>query len=116
MSGMVAQRVTVEARERVRSLVAVAPVPASGLPLDASSQALFGSSTTHDDAWLAISDMMTGGRLLPAWHRQQLAALRRTVDPAAYLGFPGMWTGTDFAASLRGTEDLPALERVSQMA
>ncbi len=108
MSGMVAQRVSLDARERVRSVVAVTPVPASGVPLDAQSQAMFESTSTSDAAWIAVAKMMTGERLPQRWYERELAHFRASVEPAAYLRFLAMWTATDFSAEMSALT-VPAL-------
>ena len=61
MSGMIAQRVCVDAKSRVKSLLAITPMTAGGVPLDADGIALFKGAATEDDKWLAVSKMVTSG-------------------------------------------------------
>lgn len=108
MSGKIAQRVTLDHKARVKSLIAVTPVPASGVPIDATSRALFESAADNDDNWKSIARMLTDGRLGEAWYAAKLASFKDNVDRVAFLGFLEMWTGENFAAEL-GVIELPTL-------
>ena len=113
MSGMVAQRVVLDAPRRVRSLVAVTPVGAGGLPLDADGPALFASATSSDTSWQVVSKMVTSNRLPQRWYDTKLQQFRSTVDPQAFLRFLDMWTRTDFVAEMADLET-PALVLVGR--
>jgi len=67
MGGMAIQRVLADAPRRVEKLVAVTPVPASGLPFDAESWKLFEGAARSLDNRRGILDFSTGGRLSKAW-------------------------------------------------
>ncbi|MBK7928319.1 MAG: alpha/beta hydrolase [Bryobacterales bacterium] len=118
MSGMVAQRLAANAPDRVKSLIAVTPVPASGVPLDAAGQALFSSAIGDDGDWKTIAHMITGNRLTPLWHESNLHEFRSQVNPAAATGFLRMWSATDFHREVKqlpvpvlavvGRHDFPA--------
>ncbi len=73
MSGMIAQRVTLDFAERVRSLVAVTPVPTSGVPADADGLALFRASATDGTSFKQVARLLTGDRLTERWYDQRLA-------------------------------------------
>lgn len=96
MSAMVAQRIAADAPTRLKSLIAVTPVPASGIALDPDGYAMFTSAVTSDDNWKAIANMLTGNRLTDHWHGSSLREFRDHVDPRAAAGFLRMWSGTDF--------------------
>lgn len=108
MSGMVAQRVCVDAASRVKSLLAITPVTAGGVPLDADGEALFRGAVTDDGKWLAVAKMVTSGRLPERWYRTKLEQFRATVSPEAFLQFLDMWTKTNFTADMPGMP-MPAL-------
>lgn len=108
MSGMIAQRVGVDARERVRALVCVTPVAASGMPLDAPSRAMFAAAATSEAQWTAIAKMLTSSRLPERWYAAQFRQFRGTVRPEAALGYLEMFAGTDFSAEMTGLP-MPAL-------
>lgn len=102
MSGMIAQRVCVDASARVRSLVAITPVTAAGMPLDDASRQMFSAAATSDAEWLAIAKMLTSARLPERWYDSQLKHFRDNVRPEAALGFLQMFSTTNFAAEMAG--------------
>lgn len=108
MSGQIAQRATLDFRTRVKTLIAVTPAPASGVPIDAAARELFVGAARDGDKWKTIARMLTGSRLGETWYDAKLASFRETVDPGAFLGFLDMWTREDFAGEL-GIVDIPAL-------
>lgn len=108
MSGMIAQRVCVEAGSRVRSLVAITPVTAAGMPLDETGARLFRGAAANDEHWLTISKMVTSHRLPEQWYLGKLRQFRSSVSSAACLGYLEMFSGTDFSAEMRGLP-MPAL-------
>jgi pimeloyl-ACP methyl ester carboxylesterase len=67
MGGMAAARVLVEAPGRVRSLVALNPVSASGYPFDDAGWELFSSAVQDDAKRATIIDLITGNRLTARW-------------------------------------------------
>lgn len=108
MSGMIAQRVCVDAASRVKSLLAITPVTAAGVPLDADGTALFRGAATEDEQWLTVAKMVTAGRLPERLYRTKLAQFRASVSPEAFLKFLDMWTKTDSSAEMQGMP-MPAL-------
>lgn len=101
MSGMIAQYLAVEAPERVKSVVAVSPVPAAGFKTGPDAMSRLRAIVTDDDALRAAVAARTGNRYGRPWLDRKLAAARR-ADPAAMLGYLDMFTGSDFAARLAG--------------
>ena len=67
MGGMAVQRVLADVPKRVEKLVAVTPVPASGVPFDPESWKLFEGAARSLDNRRGIIDFSTGGRLSKAW-------------------------------------------------
>lgn len=108
MSGMIAQRVCVEVPKRVRSLVAITPVTAAGMPMDAQTKGVFTAAATQDEAWLGLADMFTSARLPKRWYAEELAAFRRDVDASGPLGYLEMLQGPAFADAMQGLT-IPAL-------
>lgn len=102
MSGMVAQRLCVDATARVQSLTAVTPVTAAGMALDDASLQMFAAATAQDTPWLAIARMMTSASLPERWYREQLRQFRADVDPQASLGYLKMFSSTRFAEQMQG--------------
>lgn len=101
MGGMAAQRVAVDAPERVLSLVGVTPVPASGVPMPPEVAAVFARVATDDTAARNVIAGSLGRRLSPALTEHILAFTRRTATSAAMAGYGLAFTQTDFSAEAR---------------
>ncbi|SCX73666.1 alpha/beta fold hydrolase [Variovorax sp. EL159] len=104
MGGMVAQRVAVDAPDRIQAAVCVTPVPASGVPLPEEVSAMFASATRSDQAALGVIEPSLGSRLTPALARWVLAHQRATAAPDAFEDYFHAFSKTDFsdkAAALR---------------
>lgn len=108
MGGMAAQRVALDAPGRVKSIVAVTPVPASGVPLDEDGQALFNGAPDNDDNRYTILDFTTGNRLSSFWLKGKVRASREQTTRDAYAGYLKAWTETNFADEVNGL-NLPVL-------
>jgi pimeloyl-ACP methyl ester carboxylesterase len=63
MSGVAIQHVLLQAPARVRRIVGVAPIPASGLPLGEAEWALFSGAAASSDNRAVIVNFSTGSRL-----------------------------------------------------
>ncbi len=108
MGGMAMQRVALDAPSRVKSGVAVTPVPASGVPLDEDGRALFGGAPDNDDNRRMILDFTTGNRLSGRWLDTKVKASRETTTRDAFAGYLVAWSQTDFSDEVKGL-DLPVL-------
>ncbi|NEW36034.1 alpha/beta hydrolase [Nocardia cyriacigeorgica] len=102
MSGLAIQRVLVAAPERVRALVAVAGVPASGGGLAGERRAMFDRAIDDRDARAIIIDRSTGSRRGERWvdilterslRRSRNEALRPYLDS---------WADGDFHTEIIG--------------
>ncbi len=97
MTGMVAQRIALDAPKQVKSIIAVCPVSAQGMPLDDESWAFF-VSTTHDDN--AYKDLMRGvcqDSLSDGWLNAKTAWNRARSTEASRKGYLTMFSKTNFA-------------------
>lgn len=103
MSGLIAQFLAATAVERVISVVAISPVPASGFPADAAGLARMTAILDDDDAARAAIDARTGGRYGRGWLDRKLAMTRQSATREAMLGFLAMFTGSDITEQVRGT-------------
>lgn len=113
MGGKAAQRVVAMAPQRIRKLVGISPVPASGTGFDADTATFFAGAATDPATRRAIINRSTGGRLPARWLdtmiEQSLA--RSTVEAfAAYLPH---WSAEDFHELVDGTP-VPALAIVGR--
>jgi len=96
MGGKAAQRVLADAPDRVRKLVGISPVPASGVPFDEAGAALFRDAIGNPAARRTIIDVGTGGRYHNVWLDQMVGHSVRRSTAAAFAGYLDSWSGTDF--------------------
>lgn len=101
MGGMAMEQLALLAPGRVRKLVAVAPVPSCGVPLDAPVRAQFLAASDSVDARRAIIDRSTGGRLPPAWLDWKARYSWEHSDRAAFAASFLAWSGMDFSAEVK---------------
>ncbi|MGW4567141.1 alpha/beta fold hydrolase [Streptomyces sp. NPDC004561] len=108
MGGAVAQRLLALAPQRLRRIVGVSPVPASGLPLAGEQGALFTDAAHRAENRRAIIDITTGGRRPAAWLDRMVARSLDRSDAKAFRAWLDSWAGEDFHAEVTGSE-VPAL-------
>lgn len=101
MGGMAMEQLALLAPGRVRKLVAVAPVPSCGVPLDATARAQFLAAAGSVAARRAIIDRSTGGRLPPAWLDWKTRYSWEHSDQAAFAASFLAWAGMDFSADVK---------------
>ncbi|MEV6113191.1 alpha/beta hydrolase [Streptomyces sp. NPDC052109] len=108
MGGAVAQRVAAAAPDRLRRMVGVSPVPASGVPLAGEQGALFTDAAHRPEYRRAIIDFTTGGRRPAAWLDRMVARSLERSDARAFRSWLDSWAGDDFHTDVVGSE-VPAL-------
>ncbi|GGO58494.1 esterase [Streptomyces daqingensis] len=104
MGGSVMQRVYADAPERVRALVGVSPVPASGVPFDEQSWALFSGAADSNGNRRAIIDFTTGNRLTGVWLDAMVRHSAENSDRDAFAAYLDAWARTDFHTEIEGAE------------
>ncbi len=104
MSGKVAQRMVVDAGERVKSVVALAPTPASRLDLPEEQVAFF-KATVHDrEAAVTALDVLTGNRLSRTWMERKVEHWHQVADRSMCAAYLDMIISEDFSEELRGAQ------------
>ncbi|WP_055566857.1 alpha/beta fold hydrolase [Streptomyces atriruber] len=103
MGGSVAQRVLATAPHRVRRLVGVSPVPASGLRLPPDQWELFASAAHDPENRRAIIDFTTGGVRPRAWLDRMVRRSVEVSDVKAFRAWLDSWTGDDFRTEVDGS-------------
>jgi pimeloyl-ACP methyl ester carboxylesterase len=104
MGGMAIQQVLVDAPARVLKLVAITPVPASGVPFDEHTWAFFASAAGNAEARKAIIDNTTGQRLSDYWLTQMVRHSLENSTTEAFAAYLLAWARTDFSERVRGNE------------
>ncbi|MFI9804401.1 alpha/beta fold hydrolase [Streptomyces sp. NPDC052301] len=108
MGGAVAQRLLSLAPHRLRRIVGVSPVPASGMPLPGEQGALFTDAAHRPENRRAIIDFTTGSRRPAAWLDRMVARSLERSDAKAFRAWLDSWAGDDFHADVEGSQ-VPAL-------
>ncbi|GHJ37018.1 alpha/beta fold hydrolase [Streptomyces sp. TS71-3] len=114
MGGSVVQRAVALAPGRVRRIVGVSPVPASGLPLPPEQWLLFSSAASRPENRRAILDITTGGRCPSAWLDRMVRRSLERVDAKAFRAWLDSWAGEDFHDRIEGSP-VPALALVGAL-
>lgn len=104
MTGMVVERISIDATERVKSVVAIGPVSASGVPLSDEERAWFLSTIHNDDNCRELANRITGKRLSRQWLEYKLKLARETRNADAAVDYFNMWTKTNFAHEAAGVK------------
>jgi pimeloyl-ACP methyl ester carboxylesterase len=100
MGGKVAQRIAVDAPAKVRRIVAVTPVGAGAVPLDAATRALFAGAQYDPEKRFRIIDHSTGGRLSRRWIQGMVERSQARSRPEAFGAYFRAWADTNFAAAV----------------
>lgn len=98
MSGKAVQKVAIDAGTRVKSVVAITPVPAIALPFDDDTFGFFASACEKDEAALAIISQSTGNRLSPIWVSNVLRRARETSKAEAFHNYMRSFIRDDLSA------------------
>lgn len=108
MGGAVAQRLLSVAPHRLRRIVGVSPVPASGLPLPGEQGVLFADAAHRPENRRTIIDFTSGSRRPAAWLDRMVDRSLERSDAKAFRAWLDSWAGEDFRADVEGSE-VPAL-------
>jgi pimeloyl-ACP methyl ester carboxylesterase len=104
MSGVAVQHVLALASHRVRRLVGVAPVPATGLPLGESEWSLFAAAATSPASRAMIVNYSTGSRLTPVFIDTIVRHSLDNSDVGAFGCYLPSWARADILARVKGNE------------
>jgi pimeloyl-ACP methyl ester carboxylesterase len=97
MGGKAAQKVAMDAGARVRSVVAVTPVPASALPFDDAVFGFFTTACEQDRTALALMGDSVGNRVSKTWLELMLRRARDAAKPEAFKSYMRSFIKDDFA-------------------
>ncbi|MGW1680032.1 alpha/beta fold hydrolase [Saccharopolyspora sp. NPDC002376] len=101
MGGAVMQRVLADAPQRVRAMVGISPVPASGVPFDDQGWALFTGAVEETGNRRAIIDLTTGNRLTGVWLDATVRHSLEHSDRQAFGDYLTAWAKADFHTEIQ---------------
>ncbi len=104
MGGVAVQHVLDQAPQRVRRLVGVAPVPATGSPLTESEWSMFASAAASPASRRMIVNYSTANRLAPAFVDGVVEHSLRNSDAGAFGAYLPSWARADLLARVKGNE------------
>lgn len=102
MSGLIAQAMAAKGTERIKSLVAVTPVPPSGFKTDEAGFQRLVTVIDSDDAMRGAIKARVAQRYTDTWVDYKLSLARNASGREAMLGYLKMFTGTDVSAAVAG--------------
>lgn len=103
MSGMIVQKIAVENPSRVKSIIAITPVPACGSPAPKELMNFFESAAlNNDEAAMQCVNTLTSNRYTKTFAKNMVASLRQGSTSEARLGYLNMFSHTDFSESVKG--------------
>ncbi len=103
MGGMAIQHVAADAPDRVRKLVGITPVPASGVPFDDATWGFFSSAIEQRGSRYGIIDLTTGKRHTARWIDQQVDHSLEHSTKEAFGKYLTAWVKTNFAERVQGS-------------
>ena len=101
MGGKAAQKVAIDGGKRVRSLVAITPVPAFAMPADDAVFGFFSSVCDKDDAARVLIGESVGNRVSKIWIDRVLARARATAKPEAFRSYMRSFVKDDLSAQAK---------------
>jgi pimeloyl-ACP methyl ester carboxylesterase len=104
MGGMAIQKALLRAPRRVHKLVAITPVPASGVRFDEAGWDLFSSASSSTAARRTIIDTSTGQRLPGRWVERMVRRSCDNSDATAFAAYLSSWAREDISAAVAGNK------------
>ncbi len=105
MSGMIAQKIAVDNSSRVKSVVAITPVPASGSPKPAElMDFLEKAALDNDDNAALCMHLLTGRRLSDCAVKKMVTDWRSCSKAEARTQYLHMFSNTDFSDEVNGLQ------------
>lgn len=103
MGGKAIQRVLADAPDRVVKMVAVTPVPASGVPFDDATLDQFRAAVSNPDVRRGIVGFSLGNRPLSRTWIDRIAGVPQLPGtPEAFSGYLESWARGDFSDRIKG--------------
>lgn len=109
MGGMAIERIATRAPDRVRGLVAIAPVPCGGISYDVETRRLLEDAAEHVGNRRTIIDRSTGGRLPSSWVEWKAEYSVTHSSHEAFATYLHAWADTDFSDEIVGRHPVKVL-------
>lgn len=105
MTGMIVQKIAVDNLSRVKSVVAITPIPACGTPGPKEIIDFFEDiAIDNDEAAMEFVNKLTGYRYTKAFAEKMITDIRQHSTSQARLGYTNMFFHTDFSESVKGLQ------------
>ena len=105
MSGMIAQKIALDNSTRVKSVVAITPVPACGSPKPVEiMNFLEEAALSNDDNAIECANLLTGRRFSNFVARNMVSHWRSCSSSKARIEYLHMFSNTDFSSSANGLQ------------
>lgn len=102
MGGKAAQKVAIDGGPRIKSTIALTPVPAPAMPVDEATFGFFSGVCDSDETALALIGASVGDRLTKAWLKRLLKGARETSRPEAFRSYMQSFIRDDLSAGASG--------------
>jgi pimeloyl-ACP methyl ester carboxylesterase len=104
MGGMVTQWVAAKAAGRVKSAIAITPVPASGVPLEGELWDICAAAPDTPKNRGTVVMITVSHRHTPAWENYMIQKSLDTTTREAFAGYLQMWAHSSVAADVQGCQ------------
>lgn len=109
MGGMAIERIAAFTPERVRAMVAVAPVPCGGIRYDSMTRRFLEDAAHLLENRRTIIDRSTGNRLPASWVDWKAAYSASHSSGEAFAAYLRAWADTDFSDQIAGVHPVKVL-------
>lgn len=96
------QQILIDAPQRVKSMIAITPVPARGVAFNADELKFFRSAGENAEVRRQIIDITTGNSYDDEWLNDMLAVSLNNATPEAVNGYFEAWSGFSQVEAIRG--------------
>lgn len=104
MTGMTAQRLTVDAPSEIQSIILAAALPASGAKINDERRQLLQDAIKDEDVRKNLIDVNTGQTMAPEWLDDLRDLSLAGTSPEPLYSYMASWTGTDFSSDVVGNK------------
>ena len=102
MGGKVVQRIMADVPERIKSAIAITPVPAAKIPFDEQGWHLFSNAAADSMKRLEIFRLATANRLTDSWYQMINEKSMKACKPEAFAAYLDSWVNYEFIDEIRG--------------